>query len=234
MYNFFETYFGFQPTLAEIIWTILLAVIPRAIMWAWKTRPPRGEVWYYLIALPCALIVLSALRFATQETVFAPDVRATIRSIAVLAEGEPSTDPSLAKKGALALMIVHVNNLGTPTIVGSYQVTAEQEGEKFEAYPITLGGPCRGSKVTIASLFRSHRHYLRKRVAPFPRATAWRVCYSCNFRMSHHHLSIGQILDIACVSRMPPRIGTNSARLYQINIRTNPNRTPMLICRSKK
>lgn len=146
MHNFFETYFGFQPTLAEIIWTILLAVIPRALMWAWKKRPPRGEGLYYLIALPSALILLSALRFATRGTGFAPDVRATIKSIAVLPEGEPSSDPSLANKGALALMIVHVNNLGTPTIVSSYHATATYEGEKFEGHPITWGHSMSGTQ----------------------------------------------------------------------------------------
>jgi hypothetical protein len=136
MHSFFQMYFGFQPTLAEIIWSILLVIVPRVMMWIWKRRPPRGELLYYVIAIPCALILLSALTFATRGVGFTPDLRAHILFASLLPQNKvPSYLPH---SGAIGMMIVHISNLGTPTSVDDYSVTAEADGQTFTGLPLTF------------------------------------------------------------------------------------------------
>jgi hypothetical protein len=105
-------------------------------MWIWKRRPPRGELLYYVIAIPCALILLSALTFATRGVGFTPDLRAHILFASLLPQNEvPSYLPH---SGAIGMMIVHISNLGTPTSVDDYSVTAEADGQTFTGRPFTF------------------------------------------------------------------------------------------------
>jgi hypothetical protein len=68
MPDFLATYFGWQPTLATLIWAILLAVVTRAFLFIRQKAWLENERLYWVVAPFAFLIILAALTYATKGT----------------------------------------------------------------------------------------------------------------------------------------------------------------------
>lgn len=66
MSEFFSTYFGIEPSVATIVWSLLLMFAGRAFLWLRKSGWLEHERAYWVISPVIFLILISALSFAAR------------------------------------------------------------------------------------------------------------------------------------------------------------------------
>ena len=126
--DFLATYFGWRPTLAQIVWTILTLAGGRLAFWMWHQQPPRGEWMYWLAGFPVLLVFWAAVSYAARSG-DRPNLTATIDRIQVMKAGQITRDPEYSHYIGL-LLVVAVRNSGTPSIADQWKLSISLAGSK--------------------------------------------------------------------------------------------------------
>ena len=126
--DFAATYFGFRPSLAQLIWTALIMAAGRVALWMWNAAPPRSESIYWIIGFPIALIVLSAFSQVIRNSE-RPKLIASIDRLHIVPAGQITHDPEYSRRIGI-LMIVGLRNIGTPSIAENWKLSVIVAGSK--------------------------------------------------------------------------------------------------------
>jgi len=135
--SFFNTYFGWRPSLAQILWTPVTLIALRIILWTWKQPIPRGEVVYWLIGIPLLLLVSVVISYATKSS--RPQLIGSIDRLAILNAAQLTEAAEHQHKTAV-LLTVSVRNKGTASIADQWDLTIQiKDAERtIKAIPVYL------------------------------------------------------------------------------------------------
>jgi hypothetical protein len=120
--NFFVTYFGWEPSIASVIWAILIAVAVRFFVWVRRTGWLDHEVVYWIGTPIACLILLAALSYAARGgKSLKPDFRV---QIAQMTAGTPSDN----KSSTSMILGLYLFNNGQPSVALGYQLSVSVPG----------------------------------------------------------------------------------------------------------
>jgi hypothetical protein len=134
--SFLTTYFGWRPTLAQIVWTILTLIGVRTVLWMWHQSVPRGELIYWAAGFPVILVFWAAVSYATKSTA-QPQLSATIDRIHVMGAAQITSAPEHAHYVAL-LFVISVKNSGTPSVADRWKLSISLAGAKGDLEAIGI------------------------------------------------------------------------------------------------
>ena len=122
MHAFFTTYFGFEPSVAQLIWAGLTTVALWAIRWVWGGGF-KHPLAYWLVAPPSLFVLLVAFGYASRSSEPAePDFR--IVPVKITLAQNPQVPDSTA-----ILLGLNVFNNGRDSVATDWGLTASVPGE---------------------------------------------------------------------------------------------------------
>ncbi|HEY9159060.1 hypothetical protein [Candidatus Binatus sp.] len=115
--SFFNAYFGWRPSLAQILWTPVTLIAVRIILWTWKQPLPRGEAMYWLIGIPLLLLVGAVASYATKSS--RPQLIGSIDRLGILNAAQ-LTKEAKHEHSMAVLLTVSIQNKGTASIADKW------------------------------------------------------------------------------------------------------------------
>jgi hypothetical protein len=135
--DFFATYFGWRPTAAQILWTPVILVATRIVLWMWEQPLPRGELMYWLIGAPLLLLVGVVTSYAARTS--RPQLVGSIDRIHIMEASQVTKAPEHAHSMAI-LLTVSVRNKGTASIADVWELAIRIKDSKqtIETIPVYI------------------------------------------------------------------------------------------------
>jgi hypothetical protein len=122
--QFFTNYFGFQPSLAQIIWTVVIASMIGAYRWIMERHPTWRRWFLPPFVVVAVFVVLGAISFATSNGTHQPKPNLSTSDVTWGYGGQREAHGS--GEGANVLVYATIINSGDmPSITRDYKMTAQ-------------------------------------------------------------------------------------------------------------
>jgi hypothetical protein len=164
MSHFMATYFGVEPTIAQLIWMALSTVAIWLIRWVWGGGF-KHPVAYWFIAPPAILVLLSAFGYASRGgEPLGPDFR--IVPVKITLAKNP-----LVPNGVAVLLGLDVFNNGRDSVATDWELTATVPGEFSDkvSQQITIPPQLKVSDASTAEVYNSANALVDKTLEPIRR-----------------------------------------------------------------